>query len=472
MKVVKKQTFGKSQSAKSSQPAEPRPVAKSRTVSPARRCALDALRRVEEDAAFASAVLATCAAELQSNDRALCHEIVFGCLRQQSWLDALLKHFAGRDPAKLDREVRRALRAGLYQIRFLTRIPASAVVNETVAHVRASGFTSAAGFANAVLRRAARELEFDPTEDISDELERLAVATSHPRFLLERWTRAFGKEAAAAIARANNQTSPTAIRINPLHERAAFAVEELAAAGGHVIASSLVADAWRIEGANAKLRELEAAGAIYIQSEASQLVAHALDAKAGERILDACAAPGSKATHIAALTHNRALIVAADIHPHRLRLLRRLAARQHLDSIRTVVMDSGADALPFQDESFHRVLVDAPCTGTGTLRHNPEIRFRLTHADIARLAALQKRILAAAARTVMSGGRLVYSTCSIELEENEEVVADFLSTRPGWRIVADAVSDALRTDAGAARTFPHTHDTDGFFVQVFERAKE
>lgn len=470
MNGVKKQTFGKPQSAKSPQPVEPRPAAKSRLVSPARRCALDALRRVEEDGAFASAVLATSAAELQANDRALCHEVVMGALRQQSWLDALLKHLAGRDPAKLDREVRRALRAGLYQIRFLTRIPASAVVNETVAHVRANGFTSAAGFANAVLRRAARELEFDPTASISDELERLAVATSHPRFLLERWTQFFGKEAAAAIARANNQSSPTAFRINISHERAAFVLDELAAAGARFIASSLVADAWRIEGANATLRELEAAGAIYIQSEASQLVAHALDAKAGERVLDACAAPGSKATHIATLVHDRALVVAADIHPHRLRLLRRLAARQHLDSIRAVVMDSGAYVLPFQDESFHRVLVDAPCTGTGTLRHNPEILSRINPADITRLAVLQKRILAAAARAVMPGGRLIYSTCSLELEENEEVVANFLSTQPGWRIIEEAVPDALRTATGAARTFPHTHYTDGFFLQVFERA--
>jgi len=467
MKAGKKQNSGGGQTSPAS-----RPGAKSRTVSPARRCALDVLRRVEEDGAFASAVLATCGAELQSNDRALCHEIVLGCLRRQSWLDALLRHFAGRDPAKLDREVRRALRAGLYQLRFLKRIPASAVVNETVAHVRANGFTSAAGFANAVLRRAAREPEFDPTENISDELERLAVATSHPVFLLERWTRFFGKEAAEAIALANNQPSPTAFRINPLHERAANVLAELAAAGAQVSVSSLVADAWRIEGATAKLRELEATGAIYLQSEASQLVAHTLDAKAGERILDACAAPGSKTAHIAALTYGRALVVAADKHLHRLRLLRRLAARQHLDTVRTVVMDSGADTLPFPNEFFHRVLVDAPCTGTGTLRHNPEIRSRITPADIARLAALQKKILSAAACAVMPGGRLVYSTCSIEPEENEEVVADFLSVRPLWKIVPDALPEFLRTETGAARTFPHTHDTDGFFVQVFERMED
>jgi 16S rRNA (cytosine967-C5)-methyltransferase len=342
-------------------------VSKSRTVSPARRCALDALRRVEEDGAFASAVLATCAAELQANDRALCHEIVLGCLRQQSWLDALLKHFAGRDPAKLDREVRRALRAGLYQLRFLTRIPASAVVNETVAHVRANGFTSAAGFANAVLRRAAREPDFDPTASISDELERLAVTTSHPAFCSNAG-QVFSAEKRRKPSRGrtiNHRRSPSASTLctsaprprlpNSRRRARKSAFPRLSRTHGALKAR-------RRSCANSKRRAL-----IYIQSEASQLIAHTLDARAGERILDACAAPGSKTTHIAALTRNHALIVAADIHPHRLRLLLRLAARQHLDSVRAIVADAGADTLPFQPESFHRVLVDAPCTGTGTL---------------------------------------------------------------------------------------------------------
>ena len=442
-------------------------------VSPARRCALDALRRVEDEAAYSSAVLAAGGEGLQAHDRALCHEIVLGCLRRQLWLDACIKRFAKRDPARLDAEVRRALRAGLYQLRYLTRIPASAVVNETVAHVRAAGFASAAGFANAVLRSAVREPEYDPAVDAAnygDELDRLAIATSHPRRLLERWIESFGRSEAEALARADNEPPAVAFRINSLHPRHGEALDELRAAGAELVASTLVPGAWRVRGANAALRELEAAGVVYVQSEASQLVAHALDARPGERILDACAAPGGKTTHVAILTKDDSRIVAGDLHPHRLRLMRRLTERQDLRSLRLVALD--AAHLPFADNSFDRVLVDAPCTGTGTLRHNPEIRWRVTDDSIRRLGELQTIILRDAARTVRPGGRLVYSTCSLEPEENEAIVAAFLNQSPQWRIVADALPAELRTSTGAARTYPHRHDTDGFFVQVLERSDE
>ena len=216
------------------------------------------------------------------------------------------------------------------------------------------------------------------------------------------------------------------------------------------------------------VRELEAAGVIYAQSEASQLVARALDAKRGERLLDACAAPGGKTTHLAILTKDESMIVAGDLHPHRLRLLRSLTARQGFGSLRLGAFD--AARLPFADATFDRVIVDAPCTGTGTLRHNPEIRWRVTDDAINRLAALQATILRDAARVVRHGGRLVYSTCSLEPEENEAVIADFLDQSPQWRIVADAVPAELRTPTGAARTYPHRHDTDGFFVQVLEKS--
>jgi 16S rRNA (cytosine967-C5)-methyltransferase len=228
--------------------------------------------------------------------------------------------------------------------------------------------------------------------------------------------------------------------------------------------------AWRIEGGGAALRELATAGAVYLQDEASQLVAHILGARPGERVLDACAAPGSKTTHVASLAADRARVVAGDIHAHRLRVVRESAARQGLMSVSAVVLDAER-GLPFADEAFDRVLVDAPCTGTGTLRHNPEIRWRLAPADIAELAARQRRILGEAARVVRRGGRLVYSTCSVEREENEEVVADFVRGRGDFRQVeASPAPEALRLPSGAARTWPHRDDTDGFFVAAFERA--
>jgi 16S rRNA (cytosine967-C5)-methyltransferase len=199
------------------------------------------------------------------------------------------------------------------------------------------------------------------------------------------------------------------------------------------------------------------------------LVAQVLGARAGMRCLDACAAPGSKTTHIAALAEDRALVVAGDIYEHRLRVVEELSERQGLKSVRPVALDAGA-GLPFADESFDRVLVDAPCTGTGTLRHNPEIRWRITPADIGELSARQRGILSESSRTVRRGGRLVYSTCSVEKEENEDVVAAFLRSHGDFRqVAANPAPDKLLTPTGAARTWPHVEDVDGFFVAAFER---
>jgi 16S rRNA (cytosine967-C5)-methyltransferase len=212
------------------------------------------------------------------------------------------------------------------------------------------------------------------------------------------------------------------------------------------------------------------AGVIYMQDEASQLVAHVVGARACERVLDVCAAPGSKTTQIAALANDGAFVVAGDLYARRLRTLGESAARQKLENIRLLAYDAEGAPLPFAAGAFERVLVDAPCTGTGTLRHNPEIRWRITPADIAELAARQRRILAHAAQTVCVGGRLVYSTCSVEPEENEEVVAAFLETHPAFELMRpENVPEHLLTSEGAARTWPQRDGTDGFFVAAFEK---
>jgi len=438
---------------------------KGAAVSPARAAASEVLRRVEEEGAFAAPLLA--AADLSAGDRALCYELVLGVLRRQLWLDRLAEHFAGRPASALDAPVRRALRLGLYQLRFLARVPARAAVNESVNLVHAARLRSAAPFVNAVLRRAAREKDFDPAHNIKDPLERLSVETSHPAWLVERWAADFGAEEARAFAHANNEAAPAAFRLNPL--RAEEALERLRASGATVAPSRLAPEAWRVEGAVPLLRELSEAGAVYMQDEASQLVAHVLGARPGERVLDACAAPGSKTTHLAALAGDGARVVAGDLHAHRLRVVAASAARQGLRSVRPVLLDAER-ALPFGDAAFDRVLVDAPCTGTGTLRHNPEIRWRLRPSDINELSARQLRILREAARVLRPGGRLVYSTCSVEREENEEVVAALLRERPDFKQIEAAPAPGhTLLPSGAARTWPHRDDADGFFVAALER---
>ncbi len=457
------------------------PKQSSRTaVSPARLAAFQVLRRVEEDSAFASVLLASLSdEELRADDRALCYELVLGVLRWQLWLDHLIEHYARRKALSLDAPVRRALRLGLYQLRFLARVPPSAAVNESVNLVKQARLASAASFVNAVLRRATREPAYDPTANIVDPVTRLAVETSHPLHLIERWSKAFGVDETKAFAHANNEVPPNSFRLTmktmktPAGQQHAEAVgkdvlEQLRAAGGKLEPSFIAQESWRIEGAGNLLRELARDGAIYIQDEASQLIAHVLDAKACERVLDACAAPGGKTTHIAAKTNDKAFIVAGDVHEHRLRTVFESCARQGVTSVRPVVFDA-ARALPFAPESFERVLVDAPCSGTGTLRRNPEIRWRIQNPDIEALATQQKKILDCAAQTLRKGGRLLYSTCSVEVEENEAVVDDFLSRNNCFRQLFLNVPDSLKTAKGFARTWPQRDGADGFFVALLER---
>jgi 16S rRNA (cytosine967-C5)-methyltransferase len=440
----------------------------SKPVSPARSAAFTILRRVEEEGAFASVLLAATDEEMRAEDRALCYELVLGCLRWQLWLDKLIEYYAGRSAESLDAPVRRALRLGLYQLRFLTRIPASAVVNESVNLVYAARLSSAAGLVNAVLRRATREPDFDPVAHLNDPLARIAVETSHPQWLIERWANAFGLDEAKAFALANNEAPPVAFRLTG--QPGGFDVLlELRNAGASLTPSAITPDAWRIEGAGGYLRELARRGLVYIQDEASQLVAHVLEAQGAERVLDACAAPGSKTTHIASLTPDLKLLVAGDIHAHRLRVVREACALLSLNQVGLAVYDATVP-LPFGAGAFDRVLVDAPCTGTGTLRRNPEIRWRITNSDVAELAARQQRILRHAAQMVRVGGRLIYSTCSVEPEENEAVIAAFLRETSDFKPVRFRAPAFLQGEQGAtARTWPQRDGADGFFIAALER---
>jgi 16S rRNA (cytosine967-C5)-methyltransferase len=425
-------------------------LVKSKEISPARLAAFKVLQQVE-NGAFSSVLLASENPHLQPLDRALCHELVLGVLRWQLFLDKIVEHFSKRRVESLDAAVRIALRLGLYQLRFLTRIPASAAVNESVSLVRAARLSSATAFVNAVLRRAVREKEYDPAVEISDPLEKIAVQTSHPVWLIERWVNSFGVEEAEAFARANNTAPATAFRVVANRANQSEILSKLSAAGAAVEPSDIVDGAWRASGATSLLREMSAAGEIYLQDEASQLVAHAMDIKRGERVLDLCAAPGGKTTLMADRAGDEAFIVASDRSPMRLATVISTAGLHELKSITPLILDA-TEQLPFERESFDRVLVDAPCSGTGTLRSNPEIRWRLAPADFVTLAQQQKRILNRAVDVLKTGGRLVYSTCSVEREENEEV----METIP---------LKLIKT----LRTWPQHEGTDGFFISIFEK---
>jgi len=324
-------------------------------VSPARALAFEILTAVERGG-YASDLLAARALPLDSRDAGLASEIVLGVLRNRAQLDFLIEHYSGKPAARLDDAVRQALRMAIYQLRYLERIPAHAAVSESVELIKRARKRSAAGFANAVLRKVDRAPVAWPSR---------AVELSHPAWLLERWERRYGPESASAIARANLQVPET------WHNPATGRIQDLGA----------------------------------------QSIVPLLRLSPGQSFLDLCAAPGNKTAQAVAAGVRP---IACDIHHHRLASLKPLG-------IDLVLLDA-TQPLPFR-RRFDRILIDAPCSGTGTLAHNPEIKWRLQPSHLAELQARQAALLDQGRRALAPGGLLVYATCSLEPEENEDVIA-------------------------------------------------
>jgi 16S rRNA (cytosine967-C5)-methyltransferase len=452
-------------------------------VAPARRIAFEILRRVEAEGAFAADLLhARLEKAADARDRALATELTLGVLRFNRLLDFLLERAAARPVARLDREVRVALRLGLYQLLFLSRVPARAAVNDSVALTKLSGKASAAALVNAVLRRCSRD-RLDPAglsrlvpADLPRE-ERLGILYSHPDWLVRRWLARFGEPATIALLDGNNRPAPAACIVHPGADRSRVTAT-LEAAGFSVEPGRLLRQALVAQGGNLADTEPFRRGWISIQDEASQAVALLLAVAPGARVLDLCAAPGGKTAILARAAGAAGRVVSADRHAHRLRGLAEQLSRLSLENVSLVALD-GVEHLPFGIE-FDRVLVDAPCSGTGTLARNPEIRWRLRPEDLPGLAEKQLRLTTRAAERLAPGGRLVYATCSLEREENEQVVTALLAGAPALRLAraAEALAphlapgvpaELLFDERGFFRTFPPQSGTDGFFAAVVER---
>jgi 16S rRNA (cytosine967-C5)-methyltransferase len=441
-------------------------------LSPSRSAAFDILMRVEQGA-FADELLHSGRLDkLTPADRSLCMEIVMGVLRWRSRLDDTIASWSKLPPPKLDPEVITALRMGVYQLAHLERIPAHAAVDETVELVKRAGRRFSAPMVNAVMRKIAAAkpgLPAPPEADAS--LDQLASATAHPRWLLERWQAEYGREAAREIAQYDQKVPLPALRL-----RDAKAESDLAGEGIELAPGELVASARRVISGDITKTRVLAEGRAYLQDEASQLVA--LLAGQGARILDCCAAPGGK-TSVIAERNPSSLVVAAELHPARARLMRRLVRARNVS-----VMAANAEALPLAP-NFDRVLADVPCSGTGTLARNPEIKWRLRPEDLADLQRRQVSILRAALGYLVPGGRLVYSTCSLEGEENDDVVAEVLAGHGDLRLLdCRAELQRLRDEGELGwddldsllrgkflRTLPGVHPCDGFFAAVIESSQ-
>ncbi|MBK6315567.1 MAG: 16S rRNA (cytosine(967)-C(5))-methyltransferase RsmB [Blastocatellia bacterium] len=443
-------------------------------VSPSRLAAASILHRVLRDDSYASPLLAAESLDdLSPEDRRLVQELVLGVLRWRGELDYVINAKTNRPAEKLDAPLRVALWLGLYQLRHLERVPEHAAVNESVELVKNSRAWRGASLVNAALRAETRERTAAPEDRVKQPANRLAIGLSHPKWLLERWIERLGLDEATNLARANNEHAPVALRINPLRAPSlARVLEELSAIGVDVRKSEIAPGAFVVSGGHLTpsargIRE----GWVYVQDEASQLIAYLVGARAGERVLDIGAAPGGKTSALAASMGNTGRIVAVDVYPSRLATLNATCHRLAANNVSPVAADA-AFGLPFEHSvTFDRVLVDAPCSGTGTLRRNPEIKWRLAAVDLERFAGLQSALLDTASGRVRAGGRLVYSTCSVEPEEDEAVAAAFLAAHPEFVRIDPDVSESVRTRDGYVRTFPHVHGADGFFAAVFERGE-
>jgi len=432
-------------------------------VTPARQAAFTILLRVERESAWAVELLHSSLLDgLSAIDRNLTHEIVVGVLRWQSLLDAGFATLVAKPLKKLDLEVLIALRMGAYQLAFLDRIPGHAIVHETVELVKQSRKRSAAGLVNAVMRKLApRRAALISAGDYA-----------HPSWLVARWTSAFGPEKTENICRYDQQIPATVMRISGQPDE-----DQLRAEGIQLAPGALMKNARVITAGDVTLSQLFRSGRIAIQDEGSQLVAALIGE--GKRILDCCAAPGGKTAALATALPE-AEIFAAELHPHRSRLLRQMAPQPNVH-----VFTANALQLPFGAD-FDRVLADVPCTGAGTLARNPEIKWRLKPEDIPDLQARQIAILNAALKHVAPGGRLAYSTCSLEVEEDEQVIETALKANPDFEIIP-VRQELLRLKSSGEliwpdidglirnnflRTFPGTHPCDGFFAAVLQRTRK
>lgn len=454
------------------------------TPTQARLLAARVLERVERAGAYADLALhaALRRSPLAPRDRAFVTELVYGTLRWRGRLDYLLGFALERDFQKLEPLVATVLRLGAYQIVMDASVPDSAAVDQTVHCARALGAERAAGLVNAVLRRLARERDRIPLPALAeDPVGHLTHALSLPSWIAERWVELFGAEEAAALAEASNQVPPLTARVNGTRTGREALLEEIR--GRLPEARPCRHAPLGIElghSGNPGLDPAFQAGLFTIQDEASQLVVELLDPRPGERILDLCAAPGAKATAAAERVGPTGSVLAVDRNARRLALVGRACRRLGLANVTTRVADACqlAAALPdVASTAFDRVLVDVPCSGLGTLRRNPDARWRLRPADIGRLAATQGALLRAGASVLRPGGTLVYSTCTVLPEENERVVADFLAEAPGFQpashgqvpaAVAPFIAPPPQGD-GTMHTWPHRHGMDGFFAARLEK---
>lgn len=437
-----------------------------------RDAALEALYRVEVRSSYADLALEGIlkGADLDPRDRRLATELTFGCIRWRKRIDYILSKFLKGEVARLDPYTRNILRLGAYQVFFLDRIPDYAAISEAVKQSKKFGSKGCSSLVNGVLRSMAeRSSDIVFPDGKHQPVEHISTFYSHPRWLVDRWVKRYGVEETQRLCEANNSVPPLSIRANLLKTTREELSEKLqqenvSSQPGRLSSSSLsivIRD---------DLASLEAyrKGLFQVQDESSVLVSDILEPRPGETIVDLCSGPGGKTTHIAELMEDEGLVIAVDIRRSRLKFVLDNAGRLGLNIIVGVV----ADGQFFGARSADRILVDAPCSGLGVLRRRADLRWRMSEKEIVNLSGLQLALLLSAADSVRAGGILVYSTCTIEPEENELVVSRFLELRGDYRLedAGGFVASSLVDEEGYYRTLPHKQGLDGAFAARLVKA--
>lgn len=445
------------------------------TLENTRQIALKIINDVLINEAYANIALAREIGKhsLSDQDRRFVTELVYGTIKAGATLDWLLMHYVSRSLKKVPPVIVNILRMGIYQIFFLDKVPASAACNQAVELAKKYGHSGTVKFVNAVLRSSARNPEkaVYPSKEENMSLY-LSLKYFHPEWVVKRWLTRFTPEAVEELCLMNNTTPPLSLRTNTLK----LSREELLAKLKNEEAYGEPSE-WTEEGILCKsypalgtLKSLQQ-GLFQVQDESSMLVAHVLDPKPGEFIIDACAAPGGKSTHIAQLMKNEGKILATDIHDHKLTLILQNASRLGIDIIETRNLDATLLDDYYKDKA-DRVLVDAPCSGLGVLRRKADARWRKDESLLRELPKLQNSILHSAANSVKPGGILVYSTCTTEPEENQDVVTAFLKERPDFILESAGDYFLKKRPEKMVQLWPHIDYVDGFFIVRMRRREE
>jgi len=407
---------------------------------------------------------------LVNPDKSFLTELVYGTIRWRGRLDWIIRHLVRSK--RIQPEIVEILRLGLYQLLFLSGVPDHAAVNESVELAKKYGHKGASRLVNAVLRRASTfpEGNFGIPDINADPVRHIAVRYSHPEFMVKRWIERYGIDETVRLCSANNLRAPLYIRTNALKASRDRLIQSLEEEGVTAAASRNLPESIEITSLPLSISELSSykQGMFTVQDEGATLISHILDPQAGETIIDACAAPGGKATHIAELMQNRGRVLAFDINAHRLPMVAESCRRLGITIVETIEADA-RKLDKYISEKADRVLVDVPCTGLGVLRRRVEARWRRTPDQFETLPELQYAILSGAAQCVKTGGVLLYCTCTIEPEENQQVVARFLNTHPQFQI-HNVLPEELKqvknlvSAEGYVQTYPHLHNIDGFFA--------